>query len=482
MTKPLPLLALTNVFKRLNQNDLLSCKLVCREWKATIDSFEFDTLLIHDFVCVQNRKWPFPLDGALGYRNSLQVPLSKKVKANFLERHFKRCKRLYIESKRDYLAELSIFKELELLVADFPTDESALRLRKLKFLSLNWPAKGLTLDLPELETLLCWKYIETINLSRPLRLTHLQCDEMPLNVKQFRSLRYLVTKHSNWIDPDFLEHLPALRELRIYPKSLRDLNYLQMRVHGEKQRLGRDDLRIYMTGLEEVSVLVNFGLSSKNFLNLNERNMDEVCRNYYQLAGNIPFPFIVNYTSLIEHFVRVPDDFQAKFLNIVEVIVSQLDGQNEEAIQSFVSFLNACQTVHTLKIRDAQLSEPFYKQLSNCPSISNLIIAETNLQIDNFDFLLAIPNLRNLILHSLSLPVGLIEVMLKCVQFRKLFFKFPEQSENGRALPISWKLKIIARHYRNAAFKVKIDGKDSFCKNIERVKALLRKKLPFFVE
>ena len=99
-----------------------------------------------------------------------------------------------------------------------------------------------------------------------------------------------------------------------------------------------------------------------------------------------------------------------------------------------------------------------------------------------FDFLLAIPNLRNLILHSLSLPVGLIEVMLKCVQFRKLFFKFPEQSENGRALPISWKLKIAARDYRNAAFKVKIDGKDSFCKNIERVKALLRKKLPFFVE
>lgn len=479
MAQTLPLLALSNVFKNLNLNDLFTCRMVCREWRAVIDSFEFETLMVHDFACAENRTWPFPLRGSVGYRNSLQVPSNKRVKLELLERHFKgSVKRLYIESKANYRAALNAFVRLEVLVVDFPIDEFTLRLPNLKFLSLNWPAYQLTLDLPELETLLCWKFIETINLSRPLNLKHLQCDELPLNIKQFRSLEYLTSKHSNWIDPDFLAHLPRLRELRIYPKSLRDLNYLMMRVHSEKKRLERDDLRIWLTGIEEISILIDFGLYSKNYLNLNERNIESVVRNYEQLADHIPFPFIVNYNCLLEHFIRLPDDFHRKFLNIIELVITRLDTQ-PQTVRSFVRFVNACQTVHTLKVQEAHLDRAFYEQLSACHSLSNLIIVEANLQRNQFDFLSQIPNLRNLILRSLRLPAGLVESLLECRNFRRLLFKLPENL--GDAKSGGWKVVIRSKEHL-FAFKVTIDAKDHFCKNADRVKALLRKKVRCFIE
>ena len=483
MSKALPVLALVNVFKHLNQNDLLSCKRVCKGWKQAIDSLTFDTLMIHDFgpFGAENQKWPFPRNGTVGYRNSLQVPANKKVKPEFLERHFIRCKHLYIESKLDNRSSLNALQELETLVVDFPIDDFTLKLEQLKFLSLNWSAKNLTLDLPQLDTLLCWKYIETINLSRPLRLVYLQCDELPLNIKQFRGLEYLVSKHSDWIDPDFLAHLPRLRELRIYPKSLIDLNYLMMRVHSEKTQLERDQLRIYMTGVEEISVLIDFGLRTQNYLHLNEKNLASVVRNYEQLADHIPFRFIVNYTSLIRHFLTLPSDFHHKFLNIIQVIVDgPLAGESDVAL--LVRFHNDCQTVHTLKIQEAHLDRTFYERIAACPGISNLFIAETDFEFDNFDFLLAMPNLRNLMLRSLRLRAGLIESLLRCLNFRKLLFKFPEQSDDAKARSGSWKLLIKTKSGWTAAFKVTIDAKDSFCRNIDRVKALLRKKCTFFVE
>ena len=476
MTKKLPLLALSEVFRHLNLNDLFACRLVCREWRDTIDAFEFETLMLHDFACAENRKWPFPLGGSVGYRNSWNIRSNKRVKLAFLEHHFGRSlKRLYIESKADYRAALNVFVGLEVLVVDFPIDDYTLRLPNLKFLSLNWPATQLTLDLPQLETLLCWRFIETINLSRPLKLRHLQCDELPLNIKQFRSLEYLVTKHTNWIDPDFLAHLPRLRELRIYPKSLRDLNYLMMRVHSEKKGLERNDLHIYMTGVEAISTLIDFGLYSKNYLNLNEGNIASVVRNYEQLADHIPFKFIVNYNCLLEHFVQLPDDFHEKFLNIIEVVVSK----RLESVRSFVRFVNACQTVHTLKVQEAHLDRTFYEQLCACPSLSNLIIVEANLPLDQFDFLLQMPNLRNLILRSLRLPAALVESLLGCSNFRRLLFKLPE--DPGHTKSDRWKVEIRSKEHL-FAFKVTIDAKDNFCRNVDRVKALLRKKVRCWLE
>ena len=459
----LPLLALIEVFQNLSVNDLLECRLVNKAFKKLIDNFKFNTLIIYNQQ-LSGKRWPFPLDGELSYANSFQT-FAKTINSEFLFNNFKNIKQLYTENDGDCQNYLECFKCLEKLIIQFPLDNLTLKFENLKLLSLNCSTPK-NLHLPNLETLICWKSIDKINLTTisSLRLKHLQCDNLPLNIKQFTNLEYIYTKHTGWIDPDLLAYLPKLSELHLYPKSLEDLNFLQMRIYSEKKREKRDKLKIYLTGVEEASVLIDFGFGLRNYFYLNAKNLACVVRNFNELAFNNPFPFIVNYTQLIHHFQVIPSDFNLKFLNIQKLIVNSLDDH-----ASLIQFIINCKTVHSLKIQKSNSDNlQFYNQLSSCRTISKLTIDELYWRVHEFEFISNLASLNCLKLCSFQLPIALIYCFLSnCSRNLRKQFIFERTYKNA-------KKSSIAINYENALSEMIINNSTFHCVNIDRIVQIIK--------
>lgn len=380
MASDLPPEILRLILGKLNLQERIKLRLVCRKWRAVIESLKVDQLSIVDLKFSSRQNWrSFELntgdyENLLYYQDSPLIPFGelftnlvwsfgkKKKKLHSLlfnprNPMFSRVKRLFVclraidgFSFEEYInCQFEQLEELSCYSLSF-FSQTCLRLANLRALSMQAvqvsEQKRIELDLPKLEQFTTFSKIQFFRFVHPQSLLRLIAFEDHESILQFTNLQVLrCMRYRN--EAAIFANLSQLKELHY--ENLNQIDFIDLdAIHRTKQNLGRSDLKMLVLGLDFKDYR-RLNLSAKRIATaMNEFIAD----NYANLAPLLILSVFMNahYNKLASSFdQRILSDFKLKFPNLRSLHVTSI----ESNVHLFFRFLYDYPNLCRLQLREA---------------------------------------------------------------------------------------------------------------------------------
>ena len=393
----LPDLVLLQVFRLFGITQRFRLRLVCKRWRFLVDQVKQSNLCLYE--------QDFPRKNELSPNRELEVQPDEMVWINtenkailILETTFRKLERLFlfrIENLDNLIFQIDRLDRLKELCIDFPGSllNLKLELKNLEVLSIReTDVYYLELNTPNLSTLVLWSGFgrRQVNVLFPEKVTFLECDDFPIDLKQFVNLETLFARKLavNLVDHPKLKVLDLRDEEEELWKNLR------------QQASARKDLTIYSFGFKNIfcpnltsEPVQMFG----NFENF-------VFEHHELLELPIPFKIDLNYHKFLSAFgSKIPKSLFQKLINIRAIQVESYQSVNH---LDLISLLKESKCFFLSVPSDLNvLPQTFYDSLPGCflehLAISDRMILPWDEPNDlKFDFL---PKLTRLQVLSLDL-------------------------------------------------------------------------------
>ena len=389
-----PELPFIKILSYLSLEDRLKLRAVSMRWYNTISSFKVKSLCYSEWPsgCIWRKsRWvsgAFTQNFIISARfESFFKAYGRSVLSNL--KHLRLCNlRLDLDGRRAFTRTLNSFGQLEEL--DIVLSKcSRARTFKLKLPMLTsiyledlFGLQKLTLDAPKL---------------RKIEIVNYPSSSLKLDIVHGESVESLIISHLANLTSKSLEKLTNLKYLNIenlqgfestFLSSLKQLKVMQLRypdfiehLFEQKQRYGRADLKIYLSGLllngpDDPAISLN---SSEIFRQLTE--------NESRLADVITFWYSLCY-SAIELVVPESLDVWNRFTDLSVIYVSK----PVRDIEHFLDLLKRLDNIKSLDFRSDQPQELFDRLPEYC-AIERLDI---DCEVSNLQFLFRLKHLISL--------------------------------------------------------------------------------------
>ena len=456
----LPPEMICELFEYLPLKDLVACSMVNRRWHSIYVAFKLHRLAAINFA------GPFNY-GPIKWHNSnrrveeverCMPAMFRHLAAKPLLSNLKQLALTGYDSEFD-LNHLNRYQQLVHLEIDITfLDKSnvQLKLSKLKVLAFHRSNLNcsLSIDCPELSTMLYNGNVNQLDVKHPETIRKLQTDWFSYEMTPFKSVECLVTKKYQAISLATLISLPRLRELH-YNREMDSLFFYDfgkvvnivgrvkrtlIEFMDEAKRLRGSDFQFTFCGLQVANVNVDqidFGMY------VNEASgRERVCNEYVYLKnyhliepGAMHFVYWIDYNRLLSNVTgEFPLCFSQKFTGIEEVHV---DGVVEDP-DHLLWFLKSLRFLRSLGFKTTKLSQEFYDQLPTAAySLEKLEFVNNELQL-NFDFIGKFSHL----LHLAIRPALSLEAATSLVpSLGGLFACFFHAASKGKYYIISKRIK-----------------------------------------
>lgn len=402
----LPIEIVCLIIKKLDLNDILSCRLVNKKWSQIVNEhIKISSLAIKDKEC-QFEEERYLLDREF-FKNSYQFNTRNEefFQSAFIMTVLKNLKHLYIqlpsiynESDFNLAKNLNNFTKLESLKIDQLTtsaQSATIKLPNLKTLSIDlYDGPTLKLDLPKLEKLVNNCFLKKFEFKNYDTITELTTELYEDCLPKYKNLEkfyceFLTNDEDyelNNLPKDILSLLPKLKELhcsRLVKKNV------IAGVLSSKNKLRRQNFKLFFNGLEieclnQLETYTTYFEEGYEFLSDAKENFEILLDNFSKLSNFNQYVSDVNYTSICKKFKNgINSEFFKKFVSIRNVVVDK----PIENVNHFVNFLKECKILSSLELNNAALDQSFYDNLAiYCPSVSHLKIRDE--KPINSDFLL----------------------------------------------------------------------------------------------
>ena len=445
---------LTQVLSCLDLNDLLKCRLVCRQWKATIEGhIRIHGLTVQEKAGDHEQFLVFTTPSMDSNHRFVSRCSGNFTKSHFLKSVLKKLKKLSVNKSH-----FKVLRSLENLGVEHLFVRGVDRKIVIKSINLRTiaielnPEKGkLRLNTPNLTRIDVYDYydnkwlyentLQFVGSGDPRSVTHLSALQFCEEFHQFTNLEVVYIGDSNEETPftDFLTLFPALHLLHFARCKRADVEAILT----SKRTLGRTDFKLYYLGMPIHSVkdldrsmhidgATDIGYvakyldiyrcqlpNKKEWVSPNERTLFRLLlSNYSTLPTPLPFNVFVNYASLYRHLNGLIDrGIFSRFVNIRFLNMEERIGDQEQ----FVWFARSCKQLEILIIKNAGLDQKFYDLLPYFWRRTPELIIDEEHRLD-WNFLLSFNQLRQL---TTSQDVPISTVLRAIRKFDELkYFEF----------------------------------------------------------
>lgn len=396
---------LVQVLSCLDVNDLLNCRLVNRQWKATIECH----IRIHGLTVREQEVNPkvflvFTTPSMNSNHRFVSCRSGDFTKISFLKIILKNLKKLSVNKfHSEVIGSLNKLANLENLFIRGIDTKLTIQSTSLRTLAVKWKAEKakLSLDTPNLSKIDFYSKVQYRDSLRfvgsgdPKSITHLSALEFSEVFPQLANLKVCYLVDSERIPSGLLKIFPALQLLHFARCESTKVSALL----SSKSKLRRTEFKLYHLGLPidrpkldgDMDVHFDIGYLAKyvdrfryklNIVlrkewassSLSERkHFRLLLSNYSRLPSQMPYNVFVNYRSLNRHFNgQIDRGFFSRFINIRFLNVEKPIGDQDQ----FLWFLRNCKQLEKLVIKNA-LDQKLYDQLPEYwPSSSELAIEE----------------------------------------------------------------------------------------------------------
>lgn len=393
------------IFRGLNFNQLLVCRLVCKNWRYAVQGYLFRirSLAICRRVDLPNKGVHFLSHVPINESTAAHVRNLNFLKIEMFRAILSRLRCLYVDfvikGFQNFYLYINECQQLEQLQIDnFARQEMEINLPSLRIMCVQDQIQGycnynLILNTPNLFAFKCSGQFSFIHFSYPTNITHL-CLFEKFNdlIRIFVNLRYLYVTFTGLLySPpfDLSQVFPELEEFHFL--SLRD-NFMQNLL----KRTSKDrwtapappKMKLICAG-HPVKTIDEYYRFSRPFVYRCD-NAYSLWENYADTSNFVPWVREINFCSMLACLSEVPRDFFNKFVNIKKVHLNQAIYR----IDQLVYFLSNCRVLNELHMSGSLLPETFFQSLPGyCPFLVVLEINEP-FPIKNLRFLLKFDYLR----------------------------------------------------------------------------------------
>ena len=386
----LPELPFVQILSLLRIEDLLKSRAVSRGWYQQIDRFRMKTLCFSmkqsDFI-FKKRRW---VSGSF-VQNFISSPRFAAFFTTFGQtilsnlKHLRLCDlRLNKENQAVFACFLNSFSQLEALDIirfdlSFPYFNMKMEVNLPMLHSIHLEEvqkiKKLTLSAPRLKRVKIWRYFSELELVYGDSVERLLLDALECTaVKKLKNLQYLYTYSSSRIDSTLLSSLEQLKEMHLQNKP--DV----LKFFEQKQRYGRDELKIYFRGLllsgpedPRIPLLRFINKNSLPYLVENPSALSDEIPFYYQLYYDdieqvgLGLDILKKFTDLKHLKINHPVQDTQRFLEILKNLKNNIEslefvpGQPQDLFDQ----LPEHSTVQKLRIYNAPSDLRFLFRLRN---------------------------------------------------------------------------------------------------------------------
>lgn len=434
----------------LDLNKLLELRLVSKRFNNLILCLKITRLAVRS---TWHSDYSLCLRPSENYSSQLfrfvNEPIGSSITFTNLRNHFLKCRTFQLISSR--LKQLSIDK---LDFTDGSINKNFLtplkKLRELRSLQIFWLKAGnrgvktislpsvrllsivkfesrgskLRIDAPELSKLAFLNFLRTNGISSPLKLIHPQTlEEIEINYYQdllaecsnLKTIRFKDASFVNESDVEvILTGFPKLESIyfEFFKDDFEDFGAsrpLQLiRSRSLKEKMGeiirlrrkhrKSNIKIYLMDFK-IKNQSNIDALYDSYQELDVEKTRMVLNNYRKLASVTTAVSAINYAELVDHFgSAIPDKFHQQFVNVRVVRLNQKQGKNALNQKRFVEFIEKCQVLNVLEIKNTDLDASFYSGLRmSCPYLA-ILRMELKKQVEQPDmsFVLSLVHLAEL--------------------------------------------------------------------------------------
>ena len=425
----LPHLCMEMIFDFLELQDLLRCRLVCRQFKTYAEGTRVRELVVNWSTL---RNW-YQTDRLINCNNSISITAFPSVRSSPLRLDQLRFLCIYMDGPANaalHIENVNQFQALVHLEVKFDRrckHSVTLRLPNLRLLNVRSfrPQPSYILATPNLDVLAC-NLIDEVEHPRAAQVRQLKCDYISDNrLAGFTGLERLKLRCKGQnLSGLSLSNWTVLKELSItYSDSnLRDeFKDSLTTLMRQRTNLKRKELRIYLNDvlLNDLQQLDLANGENPRAMKNSERFM---FKNYRQIRSGI-YPSIIsvhfNELMVVLDF-KLADDFFDRFKIIGFVTAA---GRIDRDL--FKSFLRHARQILSLTLINTDLSLEFMNLLPEIrPGLTNLCINGYSGPVNDFEFILRFNRLETFVtdagLFSFEFIIRTLQKLnnLRCIRFR----------------------------------------------------------------
>jgi len=382
------------IFKYLDLQELMVCRLVNRRWRDCVEEFRFRELAIvntesDQFTCNKYHSYK-----TLNQQNLFEPSDLRLFQSVLSNKMFNYLEYLNIsnhiggsEFDLEFLNRFDRLQQLDLSSIEV-SREIRLELPFLKVLSILQAVKAelsenesVEFNSPKLQIVRCNEHFNTlIKILNPKSIKSLQVNLCESDLANFSNIEVYKQNFALNVRLDILTELPKLRELHLFTScrtsQSAQMKHILIRLIEERQSLRRFDLQIHYMGMR---LACGGKLSDQSLLNYDfggKMNHKLHLKNYDLLSSELPFFDRIDYDSLINAKHSIPSDFCRRFNNIQNISAIKVVDQNE-----FIRFLSKCSNLIELNIHNSSLDQEFYDRLPQLCSLVKLKIEKQTVPI-----------------------------------------------------------------------------------------------------
>ena len=431
----LPPEMINELFEYLPPKDLATCSLVNRRWHSIYASFKLHRLATY---CNDDRdlnRWlnsNQPIEEAERCHPKMFLRLAEKpLLSNLTHLALTGNSFEYDLNKLNQFPQL-VHLEINISVARNMQRNMQLNLPILKVLAIHgWTIYRLTVDCPQLSTLLYQAEMRRLVVKHPETIRKLQTNLIGPDLYQFKNVESLVTNQFEAISLITISSLPRLRELH-YNQGIENLigrrfvdaqritvdrlKRTLSELLDEAKRLRGSDFRFTLAGFQLTQVdmeQIDFGVQVDEDRSERVYNEYVYLKNYHLIEpDSLPFVYRVDYNRLLNSLTgEFPRCFSQKFTGI-NWVETTAEVQNADHL---LWFLKSLRFLRRLYLETKGLSQEFYDQLpASTRSLISLTLEGGNELQLNFDFINKLPFLKS---HKVVPPIsfGSLTSLFGCI-------------------------------------------------------------------
>lgn len=413
------------IFDFLDADELIRCKIVCKNWKTLIDKYDrFKEIILRDNGESSN-SWFFTFK-SIDPKYIVHCKKPNLFNYKTFSQHFVNLKKFKSNLRLDFdLEQLNAMTKLEHIELDNDLNlnrkMTLLYLSNLEIFKINKLSGKLQIDSIRLRVL-CVHDMTNIEIHNPDTVNHIYLNtSYNTNFSKFSHLESLSIRNIIKLDKKIMFKLPAkIKSLHFYnPYHTNDMRRLfndisNMLVH---EMILADELKvkIYFQGkilfksIQNDFIIQSFSFNTGVPLKIDGDNpfrayhfllndeLDIFYTNFELLEPNLYWHDAIEYDFLVNLFQPIiPSKFYKKFINIHSLTINgQVNDEN-----SLLVFLSNCGSLSKLKLHGPSLNPNFYNQLPNfCNLLQEFVLYEQNICL-NFNFIFKFKQLKTLIINQ----------------------------------------------------------------------------------
>lgn len=439
----LPVLVLREILRYFSLSERIRFRRISKAWKFAVGTIEPQRdLCVYTYEYPYPVKWPFSNEEVAceqmlycdyDHYNPQKFIAFKCKLVPFLQ-ELKRIFLYNVHRPHALLEHLSLFTKLEVLAvqAEEPYEMRKLqtiRSTSLEKISLTFKVASkvyLELDTPNLSSLILWgdkartlaeDHVPSVRFRYPLKLKHLECITFDRTYEPCKNLETIVcqlwhTFEQLWAEIDDqsfgLKGFESLKMINIFPADRSDP---EVRLRAERDRLGRENLKIYAHGSDRIRIYYDACSYYKPLPGC----LRMLTKNRSEFIGSCPWEMEFDFAALYRFFRCSLRDLHAIFRRIVKITIGPKSKSVEFEASNVINFLKEINPSEL--VVGYSFKREFYEQLPMIQSIKELQLDEPFGEID-YASVLKLKNLLRIQIFAATLP---IEFVWKCFKRLKYF-------------------------------------------------------------